>query len=64
MLARYEWLERRYGDRPEYARRMLPLRAGFAMERALDRLLGRGRRDVRAVPRVYGRLESRRTMRG
>jgi PadR family transcriptional regulator AphA len=34
MLARYEWLWRRYGDRPEYARRMLPLKAGFAMERA------------------------------
>lgn len=34
-LARYEWLERRYGDRPEYARRMLTLNAGFAMERAL-----------------------------
>ena len=34
-LARYEWLERRYGDRPEYARRMLPLRAGFTMERGL-----------------------------
>ena len=34
-LARYESLERRYGDRPEYARRMLPLRAGFAMEQAL-----------------------------
>ena len=35
MLARYEWLRRRYGDRPEYARRMLPLEAGFKMERAL-----------------------------
>ena len=34
-LARYEWLRRRFGDRPEYARRMLPLSAGFAMERAL-----------------------------
>jgi len=34
-LARYEWLERRFGDRPEYARRMLPLRAGFAMETGL-----------------------------
>ena len=34
-LARYEWIERRYGDRPEYARRMLPLRAGFAMEQGL-----------------------------
>ena len=29
----------------------------------LDRLLGRGRRDVTAAPRVYGRLESRRTTR-
>jgi len=34
-LARYEWLERRYGDRPELARRMLPLRAGLQMEHAL-----------------------------
>jgi PadR family transcriptional regulator AphA len=34
-LARYEWLERRYGDRPEFARRMLPLKAGLRMERAL-----------------------------
>jgi DNA-binding PadR family transcriptional regulator len=34
-LTRYEWLRRRYGDRPEYARRMLPLNAGFAMEKAL-----------------------------
>ncbi len=34
-LTRYEWLERRFGDRPEYARRMLPLRAGFAMEHGL-----------------------------
>jgi PadR family transcriptional regulator, regulatory protein AphA len=34
-LARYEWLKRRYGDRPEYARRMLPLEAGFRMEHAL-----------------------------
>ena len=34
-LTRYEWIERRYGDRPEYARRMLPLRAGFAMEQGL-----------------------------
>jgi DNA-binding PadR family transcriptional regulator len=33
-LARYEWLGRRYGRRPEYARRMVTLRAGFAMERA------------------------------
>ena len=35
MLDRYEWLWRRYGDRPEYARRMLPLQAGFGMERAM-----------------------------
>jgi PadR family transcriptional regulator, regulatory protein AphA len=35
MLARYEWLFRRYGDRPEYARRTLPLQAGLGMERAL-----------------------------
>jgi PadR family transcriptional regulator, regulatory protein AphA len=34
-LARYEWLTRRFGDRPEYARRMLPLNAGFAMEQVL-----------------------------
>ena len=34
-LARYEWLTRRFGERPEYARRMLTLNAGFAMERAL-----------------------------
>src|SRR5512132_3617517 len=35
VLARYEWLWQRYGDRAEYARRMLPLKAGLAMERAL-----------------------------
>jgi DNA-binding PadR family transcriptional regulator len=35
MLSRYEWLWRRYGDRPEYARRTLTLKAGLAMERAL-----------------------------
>jgi PadR family transcriptional regulator, regulatory protein AphA len=35
MLARYEWLWRRYGDRPDYARRTRTLKAGFAMERAL-----------------------------
>ena len=35
MLERYEWLWRRYGDRPEYARRVLPLKAGFGMERAM-----------------------------
>jgi PadR family transcriptional regulator, regulatory protein AphA len=34
-LARYEWLERRYGDRPELARRLLPLKAGLRMEHAL-----------------------------
>ena len=34
-LARYEWLERRYRDRPEYARRMLPLKAGLRVEHAL-----------------------------
>jgi hypothetical protein len=34
-LARYEWLGRRYGRRPEYARRVVTLRAGLAMERAL-----------------------------
>jgi PadR family transcriptional regulator, regulatory protein AphA len=35
MLARYEWIWRRFGDRPEYARRTLTVKAGFAMERAL-----------------------------
>ena len=34
-LARYEWLDERYGDQPEYARRMLTLKAGFGMERSL-----------------------------
>jgi len=33
-LARYEWLYERYGDRPEYARRVLPLKVGFDVERA------------------------------
>jgi PadR family transcriptional regulator, regulatory protein AphA len=35
VLSRYEWLWRRYGDRPEYARRTLTLKAGLGMERAL-----------------------------
>ena len=35
MRDRYEWLWRRYGDRPEYERRTMPLRAGLAMEGAL-----------------------------
>jgi DNA-binding PadR family transcriptional regulator len=35
MLARYEWLQRRYGSRPEYVRRAVTLHAGFAMERAI-----------------------------
>ena len=35
MLARYEWLWQRYGDRPEYARRTLTIKAGFGLERAL-----------------------------
>ena len=35
MLARYEWLWQRFGDRPEYARRTLTLQAGLRMERAL-----------------------------
>jgi DNA-binding PadR family transcriptional regulator len=35
MLDRYEWLRRRYGNRPEYVRRTVTLRAGFAMERAI-----------------------------
>jgi DNA-binding PadR family transcriptional regulator len=35
MLDRYEWLRRRYGDRPEYVRRAVTLHAGFAMERAI-----------------------------
>jgi DNA-binding PadR family transcriptional regulator len=34
MLSRYEWLWGRFGERPEYARRMGPLKAGFAVERA------------------------------
>jgi PadR family transcriptional regulator AphA len=34
-LSRYEWLGRRYGGRPEYARRVVTLRAGLGMERAL-----------------------------
>jgi len=35
LLARYESLWQRYGERPEYARRMLPLRWGLRMERGL-----------------------------
>jgi PadR family transcriptional regulator, regulatory protein AphA len=35
MFARYEWISRRYADRPQYARRLLTLQAGFAMERAM-----------------------------
>jgi PadR family transcriptional regulator, regulatory protein AphA len=35
MLTRYEWLWRRYGGRPEYARRTLTLEAGLRVERAL-----------------------------
>jgi PadR family transcriptional regulator, regulatory protein AphA len=35
MLARYEWLWRRYGHRPEYAQRTLPLKAGFGVEQAI-----------------------------
>jgi PadR family transcriptional regulator AphA len=35
MIERYEWLWRRYGDRAEYARRVMPLQAGLAMEGAL-----------------------------
>jgi PadR family transcriptional regulator, regulatory protein AphA len=35
MLARYEWLWQRYGGRPEYARRTLPLEVGLRIERAL-----------------------------
>jgi hypothetical protein len=34
-LSRYEWLRRRYANRPEYARRAVTLRAGFGMEHAL-----------------------------
>ena len=34
-LARYEWLWRRYGGRPEYARRTLTLEAGLRVERML-----------------------------
>lgn len=33
ILARYEALWRRYGGRPEYARRTLPLRVGLRIER-------------------------------
>src|SRR5688572_9305423 len=33
MLARYEWISRRYAGRPEYAQRLLPLQAGFGLER-------------------------------
>jgi hypothetical protein len=29
MLERYEWLWRRYGNRPEYAHRVLALQAGL-----------------------------------
>jgi PadR family transcriptional regulator, regulatory protein AphA len=35
MLARYEWLWRRYGERLDYARRTLPLEAGLRVERSL-----------------------------
>ncbi len=35
LLARYESLWRRYGERPEYAHRNLPLGWGLQMERAL-----------------------------
>src|SRR3954462_13786645 len=35
LLARYEWLWERFGERPELARRVLTLKAGFAIERAL-----------------------------
>lgn len=35
LLARYEALWQRYGERPEYARRNLPLDWGLRMERAL-----------------------------
>jgi PadR family transcriptional regulator, regulatory protein AphA len=35
LLARYEALWRRYGERPDYARRNLPLQAGLGVERAL-----------------------------
>jgi PadR family transcriptional regulator AphA len=35
LLARYEALWRRYGERPEYERRNLPLQAGLRVERAL-----------------------------
>jgi DNA-binding PadR family transcriptional regulator len=35
MLSRYECLWRRYGDRPEYARRAFTLQAGLGMERAM-----------------------------
>jgi len=34
-LARYQWLWERFGDRPEYARRVLTLKAGFALEGAM-----------------------------
>jgi PadR family transcriptional regulator, regulatory protein AphA len=34
LLARYEWLWERFGNRPELARRVLTLKAGFAFERA------------------------------
>jgi PadR family transcriptional regulator AphA len=35
LLARYESLWQRFGERPEYARRTLPLTAGLRVERAL-----------------------------
>jgi PadR family transcriptional regulator, regulatory protein AphA len=35
ILTRYEWLRRRFADRPEYARRAVTLHAGFGMEHAL-----------------------------
>lgn len=35
LLTRYESLWQRYGERPEYARRMLPLSWGLRMERGL-----------------------------
>jgi DNA-binding PadR family transcriptional regulator len=54
MLDRYEWLWRRYGDRPEYARRTLPLKAGFGMERAMLAFW------EELVPQASRRSESRR----
>ena len=61
MLAQYEWLWRRYGERLEYARRTLPLKAGLAVERTFvafwEDLVDD---DAAAAPQPSRRSDSRR----